>query len=68
MQIKGIAFDLEGTVIDVEVAHHNAHFATAAEVGVSLTFDNAFQLPHFIGGPDSKVMEDIWALSSDKGM
>jgi len=67
MKIQGIAFDLEGTVVDVEKAHHNAHFATAAEVGVEINTDTAFQrLPHFIGGPDSKVMEDIWALSPQK--
>ncbi len=67
MKIQGIAFDLEGTVVDVEAAHHNAHFATAAEVGVKVNTDNAFQfLPHFIGGPDSKVMEDIWKLSEKK--
>ena len=67
MKIQGIAFDLEGTVVDVEKAHHNAHFATAAEVGVEINTDTAFQrLKHFIGGPDSKVMEDIWALSQKK--
>ncbi|OGH92845.1 MAG: hypothetical protein A2534_05205 [Candidatus Magasanikbacteria bacterium RIFOXYD2_FULL_39_9] len=67
MKIQGFAFDLEGTVVNVEPAHHNAHFATAAEVGLEINSDNAFQLlPHFIGGPDIKVMEDIWALSQKK--
>ena len=66
-KVQGIAFDLEGTVVDVEAAHHNAHFATAAEAGVEVNIDNAFRLlPHFIGGPDSKVMEDIWELSEKK--
>ncbi len=66
-KVQGIAFDLEGTVVDVEAAHHNAHFATAAEVGVEVNTDNAFQLlPHFIGGPDIKVMEDIYELSAKK--
>ncbi len=63
-RVHGFAFDLEGTVINVEPAHHGAHFATAAEVGVMLTIDTAFQLlPHFIGGPDIEVMRDIWELS-----
>lgn len=67
MNFLGFAFDLEGTVVDVESAHHNAHFATAAEVGVEINTDNAFRLlPHFIGGPDSQVMEEIWALSPKK--
>ena len=63
-RIKGVAFDLEGTVVDVEAAHHNAHIAAAAEMGVEVTIDTAFKLlPHFIGGPDEKVAQDIWALS-----
>lgn len=67
MKIKGIAFDLEGTVVDVEKAHHNAHFATAAEVGVEINTDNAFRLlPHFIGGPDTQVMKEIWELSEKR--
>ncbi len=60
--IRGIAFDLEGTVVDVERAHHDAHLRTAAEIGVHLTFDSALvRVPHFIGGPG--VAEEIWALS-----
>lgn len=62
--IKGIAFDLEGTVIDVEYAHHQGHILAAAEVGVNLTLDSALDLiPHFIGGPDEKIVEEIWTLS-----
>lgn len=66
--IQGVAFDLEGTVIDVEAAHHQAHVAVAADVGVVLTVDQALQtLPHFIGGPDRKIMEEIWELSDKQG-
>jgi beta-phosphoglucomutase len=62
--VKGIAFDLEGTVVDVEPAHHYGHIAAAADVGVELTIDSAFaKLPHFIGGPDSAICEEIWELS-----
>lgn len=64
MIIKGVAFDLEGTVIDVEKAHHEGHLAAAAEIGVMLTLDEAFQkLSHFIGGPDDVICEEIWNLS-----
>lgn len=60
-RIRGIAFDLEGTVVDVEAAHHNGHLATASEYGLTLTLEEAYsRLPHFIGGPDDKVCEDIW--------
>lgn len=62
--IKGMAFDLEGTVVDVEAAHHRGHIAAAADVGVSFSIDDAFQkLPHFIGGPDDKICEEIWDIS-----
>jgi beta-phosphoglucomutase-like phosphatase (HAD superfamily) len=61
--IKGIAFDLEGTVINVEAAHHEGHLAAAADFGLVITLDEAYaKLPHFIGGPDEKVCEDIWHL------
>ena len=64
MNIKGIAFDLEGTVVNVEPAHHEGHLRVAEELGLRLTVEEAMiQIPHFIGGPDEKVAEDIWMLS-----
>lgn len=67
MNIKGIAFDLEGTVIDVEKAHHEGHIAAAREVGVTLDLDTALQkIPHFIGGPDDAIVQEIWELSDKK--
>lgn len=61
MPIRGIAFDLEGTVVDVEAAHHGAHLAAAAEFGLTLTFEEALiRIPNFIGGPD--VCKGIWGL------
>lgn len=63
MFIQGIAFDLEGTVVDVEAAHHNGHLAVASEFGLTISLEEAYaKLPHFIGGPDEKVCEDIWKL------
>lgn len=62
--IKGVAFDLEGTVIDVEWAHHQGHIEAAREVHVSLDLDSALmRLPHFIGGPDEEVAKEIFSLS-----
>lgn len=64
--IRGIAFDLEGTVVDVEAAHHNGHLATASEYGLTLTLEEGYaKLPHFIGGPDDKVCEDIRKLLNE---
>lgn len=66
-KIQGVAFDLEGTVIDVEEAHHKGHLAAAAEAGVDLTLETALEkLPHFIGGPDDVIIEEIWQLSDQK--
>lgn len=62
-RIKGIAVDLEGTIIDVERAHFEGHCAAAAEAGLNITVDEAVTvLPHFIGGPDEKICEEIWNL------
>lgn len=63
--IKGIAFDLEGTVIDVEEAHHKAHLNVARDAGVLLTLDEAIlKIPHFIGGPGKVLMQELYDLSN----
>lgn len=65
MKIKGVAFDIEGTVVNLEPAHHAAHIETAKEVGVILkdVEEAVKKVPHFIGGPDSAIAEGIWGLS-----
>lgn len=64
MTIRGIAFDLEGTLVDIEIAHHEAHLLAAFEVGVTLDREQAIaRVKHFIGGPDEKVAEEIWEIS-----
>ena len=69
-RFDGVAFDLEGTVIDVEFVHHAAHAMVAAEAGVTIDLDNLedvlVKIPHFIGGPDDKVAEEISALSNGR--
>lgn len=67
MAVQGVAFDLEGTIVDVEPAHHHGHFAAAAAVGVEINMENAFKLlPHFIGGPDSAIVQEIYDLSNKR--
>jgi beta-phosphoglucomutase len=62
--VKGIAFDLEGPIIDLEFLHHSAHIAAARDVGLTLTIEECFEkIPHFIGGPDWKIAEEIAALA-----
>lgn len=61
--IYGIAFDLEGTIIDVEELHHNAHLMAAENFGVKLTRTEAIhKLNYFIGGPDEKVASEIASI------
>lgn len=62
--IRGVAFDLEGTVIDVEAAHHGAHLRAMAEMGIEMTLEEALvRIPHFIGGPHECIRDEVWALS-----
>lgn len=65
----GLAFDLEGPVVDFEKkGHHAAHLKCAKAVGVTLTLEEAIQkIPHFLGGPDEAIAEDIYALG-DKSL
>lgn len=65
--INGVAFDLEGTIINLEPQHHKGHLKAAAEIGVNLSLEEALEkLPHFIGGPDEAVALDIWNISDKK--
>ncbi len=64
--IAGIVFDLEGTVIDMEPAHHEAHLQAAKVIGVELTLEQCLDgktIPHFIGGPDEAVAEEVACLT-----
>jgi len=64
MSIQGIAFDLEGTVIDVEAAHHGAHLKAMAEMGIEMTLEEAIvKIPHFIGGPHERIRDEVYELS-----
>ncbi len=67
--IKSVAFDMEGTIVDAEIAHHQAHREAAREVGVILSIEDCVaRLPHFIGGPDEEVAKDIAKLGVDLGL
>ncbi len=62
--IHGIAFDLEGTVVNNEVAHHLGWIRVAGEIGVTLRSpeDAINKIPNFIGGPDGAIIEQIFGL------
>lgn len=66
MKPKGFAFDMEGTIVNVEPAHHNGWLLAAAEIGVRLTIPEAIEkIPHFIGGPDLPIIEEIFSLAPE---
>lgn len=59
-KIRAVAFDLEGTVVDVEFAHHEGHRAAASDVGLTMGIEDLLRdVPHFIGGPDEEIAKEI---------
>jgi len=64
LTIRGIAVDVEGTIVNIEPAHHEGWIRAAAEIGVQIESpEKAIELvPHFIGGPDRPIIEEIFAL------
>jgi beta-phosphoglucomutase-like phosphatase (HAD superfamily) len=64
LRIKGIALDMEGTVVNVEPAHHGGWIGAAAEIGVILKGPKEAieKVPNFSGGPDKEIIEQIYAL------
>ncbi|MGW5354042.1 HAD family hydrolase [Streptomyces sp. NPDC004031] len=62
--VAAVAFDLDGTLVDLERCHHDAWLAAARQAGVTLTREEApHRLPHLVGGPDPLVAAEIAALS-----
>ncbi len=67
MKIKGITFDLEGTSVNIETVHHQAHILAAHDMGIHLDLSSAIEkIPHFIGGPDNAVAEDVLKFGEKK--
>lgn len=66
--IRGIAFDLEGTIIDVESLHFDAFVLAAEEVGITISFEEIVEkIPHAIGGGDRLIAEGIARLGEEAG-
>lgn len=62
--ISAVAFDLDGTLVDLERFHHGALLRAARDVGVDLSWEQAMErVPNFIGGPDAIVAAGVAALS-----
>lgn len=64
---KGVAFDLEGTIVNLEKFHFQAFVLAAAEAGLSLTFESIVEkIPHALGGGDKRICQGIYNLSDGK--
>ena len=63
---SGVAFDLEGTCVNLEAIRHSAHLIAAESFGIRMEHEEAVRsLEHFLGGPDEKVAEDFWEISRE---
>jgi HAD superfamily hydrolase (TIGR01509 family) len=64
INIRGMAFDLEGTLVDLELAHHLSNLLMARELGLTLTLDEARErFPSFFGGPYRAVAVELQRAS-----
>jgi len=62
--ILGMAFDLEGTLVDLELAHHLSNLLMARELGFNLTLEEARErFPSFFGGPERAVAAELQRAS-----
>ncbi|HEY7405182.1 MAG TPA: HAD family phosphatase [Candidatus Angelobacter sp.] len=67
LRFQGVAFDLEGTIVDLESAHHQGHLDAAAEVGLHLSLEQAInEIPAFVGGPDVEIARAIQSRVSQQ--
>ena len=73
-KILGVAFDLEGTLVNLEKLHWDAHMRASEEAGLDLYLnledfndpkntETFLLLPHFIGSPREVIMQDIVTLA-----
>lgn len=63
--IDGATFDLEGTVVNLEPAHHEAHLKVLSMAGMKISLKQAIALcPHFIGGPHDVLIQEMYDASN----
>ena len=63
--IAGIAFDLEGTIVDVEYAHHLGFVRAAEDLGIELTYETIFEkILDLVGGTNETISREIAALDN----
>ncbi|OGG80384.1 hypothetical protein A3A39_04335 [Candidatus Kaiserbacteria bacterium RIFCSPLOWO2_01_FULL_54_13] len=66
-QFDGVAFDLEGPIVNTEPLRFRAQREAARAAGVELTLQLALErVPSLIGGAISNRAREIWALSDGR--
>ena len=59
-----MTFDLEGTLVDLELPHHLSNLLMARELGFNLRLDEARErFPSFLGGPEKAVAAELQRAS-----
>lgn len=67
MHIRGVAFDLEGTIVDLEKYHFETFVRAAGDLGMKLTVEEIFEkIPLAIGGGEQLIATGIERLSEGK--
>ncbi|PIR87266.1 MAG: hypothetical protein COU11_01400 [Candidatus Harrisonbacteria bacterium CG10_big_fil_rev_8_21_14_0_10_49_15] len=58
--VRGVAFDLEGTILSVEEIHFGGFIRAAGEFGLTISFaELRAQIPHAIGGGDLVIAQGL---------
>ncbi len=66
-QIRGVAFDLEGTLVNVEPIHFTCWSMAVSEAGMPLTGEDLIRnIPNAIGGGDDLIARGIHMLSGER--
>lgn len=60
--VRGVAFDLEGTLVDLESSHFLAFEHALRSCGVKMTVDEITSLEGMIGGGDPRIAETLATL------
>jgi|SRR3989344_1976527 len=58
-KIRGIVFDLEGTIVSVEECHTGGFSAAALSYGIEITPQELLEIPGYVGAGDKRAIDMI---------
>ena len=65
--IKGIAFDLEATIVNLEKFHFDAFVLASEQLGFRISFQGMLDnIPFCLGGGDQRIAEGVEVMSQQK--